>query len=319
MKDLEDADKFQLGNISQKPGGVNWQHAVQQQDTPFLLVLSLRDFSWTAPMQLIMCTLLWAWQTSASQHGRDATPPLTEQRPGRSVDITASNLYHPLSFPTHAGHDRDIVLEDVVVDQSFNLPGLTDLEYLEYSGHKFITMVTGDGKAEVYMLNITTGHFNWTAELDISGESVKQLRYFSAASNCFGEDDPDVRLYCAVLSDYTPETPVQTLHFSSQTRGLHLFHTPQEGPTDPLFLLVLLEKGAMLPTGDGGLTVPVYRWQSDKHYPFDAGRRNQPPAQTNQPHRADQFNVTRTYQPRARIFQPWDGAIRCLPAASSDR
>ncbi|XP_078676138.1 uncharacterized protein LOC144913374 [Branchiostoma floridae x Branchiostoma belcheri] len=259
-------------------------------------------------MQLIMCTLLWAWQTAASRHGRDATPPLTEQdlletelrnfrlelarsemmllgklpvplqRPSRSVDITASNLYHPLSFPTHAGHDRDIVLEDVVVDQSFNLPGLTDLEYLEYSGHKFITMVTGDGKAEVYMLNMTTGHFNWTAELDISGESVKQLRYFSAASNCFGEDDPDVRLYCAVLSDYTvriynvimpsfilPETPVQTLHFSSQTRGLHLFHTPQEGPTDPLFLLVLLEKGAMLPTGDGGLTVPVYRWQSDKH------------------------------------------------------
>ncbi|KAI8478083.1 hypothetical protein Bbelb_441820 [Branchiostoma belcheri] len=52
---------------------------------------------------------------------------------------------------------------------------------------------------------------------------------------------------------------------------------------------------------------------------FDAGRRNQPPAQTNQPHRADQFDATRTYQPRARIFQPWDGAIRCLPAASSDR
>eukprot|EP00058_Branchiostoma_floridae_P011684 XP_002597172.1 hypothetical protein BRAFLDRAFT_66300 [Branchiostoma floridae] len=109
-------------------------------------------------------------------------------------------------------------------------------------------------------------------------ESVKQIRYFSAASNCHGEGDPAVRQYCAVLSDYTlriydvimpffflVQTPVQTLHFSYQARGLHLFHTPQQGPTDPLYLLVLPEKGAMVPTLDGQLTVPIYHWQRDTH------------------------------------------------------
>ncbi|CAH1263999.1 MFGE8 [Branchiostoma lanceolatum] len=427
-------------------------------------------------MQLILCTFLWSWQAAALLAGHDATPlstaqdllktelrnfrldlaksekmllgrlPVPLQRPRRSVDITASNMYHPFSFPTEAGSHRDTVVEDVVVAQTFNLPGLTDLEFLDYSGHQFITMVTGDGKAEVYLLNTTTGHFSWTSELDISGgggtapnrflgvstgeipntrikassrksrfhkahqarlhlqettrtagawvagnnnrrqwlqvdlgqvtqvsgiitqgrnsnlrnqdgshleyvklfkvqysndgttfktykdnsgndvefpgnsdrdttqvnmfvqdgpitaqyirvvpvrwknniamriellgqkESVKQLRYFSAASNCLADGDPAVRQYCAVLSDYTLriyevimpfffllQTPVQTLHFSYQARGLHLFHTPQQGPTDPLYLLVLPEGAAMVPTVDGQLTVPTYRWQGDTH------------------------------------------------------
>eukprot|EP00058_Branchiostoma_floridae_P011682 XP_002597170.1 hypothetical protein BRAFLDRAFT_66298 [Branchiostoma floridae] len=150
-------------------------------------------------MQLILCTLLLSWQAAALQSGHDATPlstaedllktelrnfklelarsesmllgklPIPLQRPSRSADITASNLYHPFSFPTEAGSHRDIAVDDIVVDQSFYTPGVTDLEYLEYSGQKFITMVTGDGKAEVYLLNMTTGHFSWTAELDISG------------------------------------------------------------------------------------------------------------------------------------------------------